>query len=846
MTGNHRNTDAVQEDLNLSPQADTSATTSPSSLIAPTDVLVASSPSSLRPDPQDPVHLSPSQTRKPRRDKPRIDLALDQPPTTHGRPRARVFVACVQCRGRKIRCDGAKPVCYHCSQREGDDQCTYDALPKRRGPDRIQGARTRNAKSTDGGEPPRRRRRRPTVMTVVQAAAGGSYGISRPRVTAKPSALDTLGDPRLVVHRQPDDGAVHTPDPDRVETPGNKLLFSTSTSYTQMLTFESTSSGHPVRHSRVISSVVGYDNADGATFQTTGASFGETLPATYALLEDDRSEQEHNDITPDPSVQFSREVWWDHLLYLYAVSMRVVHGSPSLGPTQRNDSISQIIKDVRFAFRSSSYWFSFLNVPRFYNTFMDPLRRNRMQPSLLLSLLAVSIFLQSPERAYPEDGRRMAVLLRDEAQGYLEASLHSRAIDEELAQAAWVLAFFEVCAHPQHRMTRIHSSLNILDSIIRSLGITYLDAGKPAVSTFSHNVVPDVEARSEQYLPASERYTASMSMSSPTQQYVYQQPIFVDATIRASNCPCDDLSLGLHWPEAQAQVPLWVTTPMWNREWSEGEIKKEECRRLCWSTLMLVSGHTSFANAVSWRHLDLFVAEPSNYSILFPGESLVALHPHAHMHVAGGKDTVWALYLRAMLLWNTCVRVRHDTSIGDLDRRDFAMRAWMETEAIEKALHRHTCSVERALMYNGREFLFNTRMCISYEFQRFIPHVLVGLNRNKSEEWLRAQGKRAKTVIFAMHAVTGNDKNTLLQRPYFMWWFVGQVCRALTLWQHDNSLTIALDVCKAFLEPIEFLANFYPGPVQHTRLGELRERVRLAVLAAEATGEYVPTPIQML
>jgi hypothetical protein len=79
-----------------------------------------------------------------------------------------------------------------------------------------------------------------------------------------------------------------------------------------------------------------------------------------------------------------------------------------------------------------------LNVRRFYDNFMDPVRRSQMQPSLLLSLLAVSTFLQSTEQAFPEEGQRMAMLLRDEAQGYLEASLHARAIDVELAQAAWV------------------------------------------------------------------------------------------------------------------------------------------------------------------------------------------------------------------------------------------------------------------------------------------------------------------------------------------------------------------------------------------------------------------------
>jgi len=32
--------------------------------------------------------------------------------------------------------------------------------------------------------------------------------------------------------------------------------------------------------------------------------------------------------------------------------------------------------------------------------------------------------------------------------------------------------------------------------------------------------------------------------------------------------------------------------------------------------------------------------------------------------------------------------------------------AWLEMEAIEKALRWHTCGIERVFMYNGREFLF--------------------------------------------------------------------------------------------------------------------------------------------
>ncbi|KAH9993706.1 hypothetical protein BJV74DRAFT_760416, partial [Russula compacta] len=761
--------------------------------------------------------------RKPRKDKPQIDLAPNQPPTTQGHPRARVFVACIQCRGRKIRCDGGKPVCYHCSQRGGNEQCSYDALPKRRGPDRIQGARTRGTAPKDDDEHPRRRRRR--LRTVEQAAGGGSNDTRRSRATIKPSSQNltqnTSEDPVLFLQAQQNNVPIDILDPDRPELLESSVWFSPTN---ETLTYQSTSNEHPV------SSL--HSDVDGAAFHSPSTS---SMPASYATLVAKRRELELCDITPDPSVQFSRKIWWDHLCHLYAVSMRVPYHSSSQGLAYPNGSISQIIKDVRFIFRSSPYWFSFLNVPRFYNTFSDPVRRSRMQPSLLLSLLAISTYLQSSERANPEESRRMAMVLRDEAQGYLEASLHARAINDELAQAAWILAFFEVCGHSQHKMTRIHSSLSILDSIIRSLAMQYLDASNPTASTFVRNDVPIVQVSSENHVSTSQHYPTSMSIPSLPQQYVQPQQIAVAPTIRASNCLCNELSLGAQWPEAQEKVPLWVATPMWNREWTEGEIRREECRRLCWSALMLVSGQTSFSEAAKWSHMDLFMVEPSNYSILFPGESLLSSHPHAHLYAMGGKDTVWALYLRAMLLWNACVRMRHNTIIGDLDISVFAMRTWMETEAIEEALNRHTCGVERAFFFHGREFLFNTRMCISYEFQRFIPHVVIGLNRKKSEEWLLAQGQRAKMVVLAMHTITGNSKNRFKYRPWFMWWFLGQILRALTLWQHDNSLTIALDVCKAFLEPIEYLSTLYPGPVQRIRSNELRERVQLAIFAAETT-----------
>jgi hypothetical protein len=99
MSKDNRDLDTVQDYFNLMPYADTSTTPSPSSLGAPTSTEgpgPSSSPSFLLSDMLDVVHPVSDQTRKLRRDKPQINLAPDQPPTTQGRRRARVFVACLQ------------------------------------------------------------------------------------------------------------------------------------------------------------------------------------------------------------------------------------------------------------------------------------------------------------------------------------------------------------------------------------------------------------------------------------------------------------------------------------------------------------------------------------------------------------------------------------------------------------------------------------------------------------------------------------------------------------------------------------------------------------------------------
>lgn len=68
-------------------------------------------------------------------------------------------------RGRKIRCDSTRPICNNCVRRS--NECQYDAVPKRRGPDKRPGTRQRSCKKrpADGSVPPPSKRKKTTTDT---------------------------------------------------------------------------------------------------------------------------------------------------------------------------------------------------------------------------------------------------------------------------------------------------------------------------------------------------------------------------------------------------------------------------------------------------------------------------------------------------------------------------------------------------------------------------------------------------------------------------------------------------------------------------------------------------------
>lgn len=141
-----------------------------------------------------------------------------------------------------------------------------------------------------------------------------------------------------------------------------------------------------------------------------------------------------------------------------------------------------------------------------------------------------------------------------------------------------------MCAHPYHSTERTNSSMVMLDSIIRSLSLTTIDADHPYVSVFQPRSVPIISVVSN----------AKVS--------------------RQVGCSCRALTLGQVSRSSHEHTPLWTATAAWNPDWTIAEVRKEECRRLCWSTLQLAAGHTAHAAAFSASPVDYFCIQPANVS----------------------------------------------------------------------------------------------------------------------------------------------------------------------------------------------------------------------------------------
>jgi len=147
-----------------------------------------------------------------------------------------------------------------------------------------------------------------------------------------------------------------------------------------------------------------------------------------------------------------------------------------------------------------------------------------------------------------------------------------------------ILSLFEISAHPQHSPERIRTSLINLDTLIRSLSLTSIDSLDRTSCRFSPGSVPVV-----------------LTDKSPSHFN--------------ENHECSCIPDATRDPYHHHHV---YSLP-WASDWSPREIADEEIRRLCWSTLILISDYISQCKTFGEEYPHFYVTEPANVSpTLFP------------------------------------------------------------------------------------------------------------------------------------------------------------------------------------------------------------------------------------
>ena len=158
-----------------------------------------------------------------------------------------------------------------------------------------------------------------------------------------------------------------------------------------------------------------------------------------------------------------------------------------------------------------------------------------------------------------------------------------------------MLTLFELCPHPGHSPQRANEHISFLDRLIRAQQLTLVDAADPEASRFASKSVPVVQDRQDRRM-----YDLPKKCSCP-------------------RSPLDD-------PVAHTLLPSWASVPPWEPSWGPAEVEKEECRRLCWSALSIVSCQSVTSSAFDKDPPDFFLSNPANVSPFCPssrGSSLI-------------------------------------------------------------------------------------------------------------------------------------------------------------------------------------------------------------------------------
>ncbi|KAJ7260366.1 hypothetical protein B0H12DRAFT_1107906 [Mycena haematopus] len=699
-----------------------------------------------------------------------------------------VVIACRPCRGRKIRCDSNRPSCANCVRRK--NECIYDAVPRRRGPDKRPGTRQRSCKKrpADGSLPPPLKRKRkpvPSSSTGVDgddSPTGSLSGSGDPSAAMKDSQKPTTqvrkrtsvsssvpvpySQPRPIQpHPQPSTSA---PTPLRINTDFYKYSQPSPQS-------RSSHSDTPAFHSFTPSPYVAVKQQPNSPFLQPASAVPHDTP------------HRKFPVPSTPAVESNQRTWWTLFLEQYP--------------------LNDIAADLSYLFSDTGHWLCFLNLSFFLDMLWNPEERLKIQPAFVLAGLAMAELMRSSDSERGEPGRTRAAWLRDNAQTALTIAMsggNGDWIDASLGEAALILVLYESSAHPEYHPDRVAASLRVLDQILKTISVSTIDMVDPNVARFKSNAVPVVTV--------------------PYNPHHYER-----------KCTC--MPPGSLPPD---NTQTWSMPLQWDPSWSASEVRNEECRRLAWSALSLATSYLIQCVAFDREMPVLELSNPANYAILFPGEILDRVSPaYRSPNSPSPKESVWALYCRSLLLWNFCNHILMQPGPKAAHQieaeADALQESWNEAQAIQDSLEMHICNYETGVTYLCQEYIYNTRMSVTQalrKMQGFAREISTTpgplFNRKQARQWIDYQVHVIKRVRLATFQLGGPQGYQLTRRPFQVTWFLNQFSVCMQIWTHDTALAEAAELAKDFLAVMDVLNALWPCKFNQAHTDNLRKQLTQA------------------
>lgn len=159
------------------------------------------------------------------------------------------------------------------------------------------------------------------------------------------------------------------------------------------------------------------------------------------------------------------------------------------------------------------------------------------------------------------------------------------------------MANFEFQGHPERSWTRRRSAMVLLDSIIRLMSLNCIDAGVP-------------ETRYSIFQTYAQMYSTSGVPANPMRSTGSNGAGSVGTSESRANRGCEcEYYIQQQRPSVAAIAALSGVTTMWPSNMLEADIRKEECRRTVWSSVILSASHYCFTADRPREPVDLSIAD---------------------------------------------------------------------------------------------------------------------------------------------------------------------------------------------------------------------------------------------